>query len=210
MSIIGTLPDNLVNGTIADASQVMADLNFIVNQVNANANPIGTLTAPTGTRVLFNQAAAPLGWTADTNANFDDCSVRLNTTTGGATGGSTVWSSWNGGGTFNLNAFTLSVAQLPAHSHADSGHTHTYSDPAHSHASQGNGFWVSPTSGGFATGSGGPAAMSQTSLTQAAGVGITIQNSFANIQNTGSGAAITPSYKTPTVKYTDCVIGIKS
>lgn len=35
--IIGALPVNLLNGTTADATQVMADLNFIVNSVNANA-----------------------------------------------------------------------------------------------------------------------------------------------------------------------------
>jgi hypothetical protein len=40
MSIVGSLPDNLQNGTTADASQVMADLNFIANQVNANAMPV--------------------------------------------------------------------------------------------------------------------------------------------------------------------------
>ncbi len=37
MTIIGTLPVILQNGTTADASQVMSDFNFIVNQVNANA-----------------------------------------------------------------------------------------------------------------------------------------------------------------------------
>ena len=44
MSIIGTLPANLQNGTIADASQVMSDLNYIVNQVNANALASAALT----------------------------------------------------------------------------------------------------------------------------------------------------------------------
>ncbi|VWB67328.1 hypothetical protein [Burkholderia lata] len=43
-NIIGTIPANLQNGTNADASQVMADLNFIVNQVNANATPVGTIS----------------------------------------------------------------------------------------------------------------------------------------------------------------------
>ncbi|VWC75930.1 hypothetical protein BCO18175_02357 [Burkholderia contaminans] len=54
MSIIGTLPANLQNGTTADASQVMADLNFIVNQVNANAMPVGTISpgALVGIRIL--------------------------------------------------------------------------------------------------------------------------------------------------------------
>lgn len=37
--IIGALPNTLTNGTTADATQVMADLNWIVNQVNANAVP---------------------------------------------------------------------------------------------------------------------------------------------------------------------------
>lgn len=35
--IVGTLPVSLQNGQTADASQVMSDLNFIVNQINANA-----------------------------------------------------------------------------------------------------------------------------------------------------------------------------
>lgn len=42
MAIVGTLPNILTNGTTADASQVMADFNFIVNQVNSNAVPLGT------------------------------------------------------------------------------------------------------------------------------------------------------------------------
>jgi hypothetical protein len=37
MAIIGTLPVSLQNGTLADATQVMADFNFIVSAVNANA-----------------------------------------------------------------------------------------------------------------------------------------------------------------------------
>ncbi|WP_105132358.1 tail fiber domain-containing protein [Burkholderia sp. BE12] len=38
-NIIGNLPVTLQNGTTADASQVMSDLNYIANQVNANAMP---------------------------------------------------------------------------------------------------------------------------------------------------------------------------
>lgn len=36
-AIIGSLPVTLTNGTVADATQVMSDFNFIVAQVNANA-----------------------------------------------------------------------------------------------------------------------------------------------------------------------------
>lgn len=48
MSIVGALPFTLTNGTTADATQVMADLNAIVNGVNANALPLagGTMTGP--------------------------------------------------------------------------------------------------------------------------------------------------------------------
>lgn len=38
--IVGALPITLTNGTTADATQVMSDLNWIVNQVNANAAPL--------------------------------------------------------------------------------------------------------------------------------------------------------------------------
>ena len=37
MTIIGALPNNIANGQTMDAGPVMADFNYIVNQVNANA-----------------------------------------------------------------------------------------------------------------------------------------------------------------------------
>lgn len=40
--IVGALPVTLTNGTTADATQVMSDLNWIVNQVNANAAPLAS------------------------------------------------------------------------------------------------------------------------------------------------------------------------
>lgn len=48
---IGSLPVNLTNGTLADASQVMQDFNFIVSQTNANCATAGAnsnITALTG------------------------------------------------------------------------------------------------------------------------------------------------------------------
>lgn len=52
-AIIGTLPSQLVNGQTADATQVMADLNYIVAQVNNNAQPLSS----TGTLVPVYVAA---------------------------------------------------------------------------------------------------------------------------------------------------------
>lgn len=114
MSIIGSLPNNLANGTNADASQVMADLNFIVNQVNANASPLGTLTAPTGTRMLFHQASAPLGWVTDTSINDHGMVVSSN--------GGVVSSSGSGytgfmNGLWTSGNHTLVVSEIPSHVH---------------------------------------------------------------------------------------------
>ncbi len=39
--IIGSLPYTITNGTLANADEVQADFDFIVNQVNANAQPGG-------------------------------------------------------------------------------------------------------------------------------------------------------------------------
>jgi hypothetical protein len=206
MPIIGTLPVNLQNGTTADASQVMSDFNFIVNQVNANGVQIGTLAAPTGTRVAFNQATAPVGWTTDTSAALTDCSFRVNQATGGATGGSGGWSTFNQGNTLNVNAFTLSIAQLPAHNHTDLGHTHT--DSGHAHGGIGGAsFYTNAVGGGNLVG-GGVNTFTVVSATAASIANI--QTASANIQNTGSGASIQPNYTTPTLKYTDFLIATKS
>lgn len=114
MSIIGSLPINLANGTNADASQVMADLNFIVNQVNANALPLGTLTAPAGTRMAFHQAAAPAGWVIDTSISNHSCLY-------GASGGGIVntgigYSAFLSSG-WQTNSHTLTVGEIPSHTH---------------------------------------------------------------------------------------------
>ena len=208
MSIIGTLPNTLTNGTTADASQVMADLNYIVNQVNANANPVGTFTAPSGTRMPFQQSSAPTGWTVDTNTALNDCSCRITVPSNfSGTAGSVAWSQWNLGGTFNLNSFTLSTAQLPAHSHpvVDPGHVHV--DSGHSHPVPG-GFYTGAASaanygGGGTSFSIAPNTSTGTANIQSATTGITTSN-------TGTGASITPTITTPSVKFADHVIGIKS
>jgi hypothetical protein len=205
MSIIGNLPANLTNGSTADATQVMSDLNFIVNQVNANATPLGTLTAPSGTRVLFQQASPPVGWSADTSAAMTDCTVRINSATAGGTGGTAGWGTWNAQ-TLNINAFTLSIAQLPAHTHTDAGHTHGVTDPTHTHGVAGGGAILTNQSSANVAQQGG--AYSAQNLANAA-TGISINTGVANIQNTGSGAVIQPTYTVPNIKYADFVMGVK-
>jgi hypothetical protein len=48
--IIPSLPYTLFNGTVADATQVMADFNQIVNSVNSNAAPVNSTITPSAFR----------------------------------------------------------------------------------------------------------------------------------------------------------------
>jgi hypothetical protein len=68
-----------------------------------------------GTRIGFQQTAAPTGWTKDTTAAINDSILRLVTGSVTPSGGSVAFSTWNAqtvtGGT------TLSTAQMPSHSH---------------------------------------------------------------------------------------------
>jgi hypothetical protein len=205
MAIIGTLPNNIQNGQLADAVPVMADFNFIVNQVNANASPLGTLDAPSGTRMLFNQASVPLGWSQETGAAFGDCSLRVVTGSGGATAGSTAWSAWNSGGTFNVNAFTISVAQMPVHSHTGTtGSSNQSLNHTHSGAETSDQNLIGGSSGAFVR------LNNSSTVTQTGATDLTSHGHSFTTNNTGSGSSITPTFTTPAVKYTDMIIGVKA
>jgi hypothetical protein len=52
MAIVGALPIQLANGTLADATQVMSDFNYVVAQVNANAAGLTGGNAFTGTQTI--------------------------------------------------------------------------------------------------------------------------------------------------------------
>jgi hypothetical protein len=199
MAIIGTLPNNIQNGQSVDANPVMADFNFIVNQVNANANPIGTLTAPAGTTTLFYQAAAPLGWTI--SAGFTDHTVWVNAASGGTTGGSSAYSAmfqaqWTSDGT------AISIAQMPAHNHTDSGHTHT--DSGHNHSQAPSTLYNSG-----ATVQGGVSLGATTGSGLTANSSANISTSFANIQNTGGGGTHNHT-KTFNAQYASMIMAVKT
>lgn len=89
----------------------------------------GDPTFPAGTRTVFFQAAAPVGWTTITTN--DNATIRLVSNTGGASGGSTAFTTafitqqptgsanynsitWSGG---SSSAANLSIAQIAAHTH---------------------------------------------------------------------------------------------
>lgn len=105
---------------------------------------------PTGTKMLFQQTAAPTGWTKDT-AN-DNKALRVVSGTAG-TGGSVAFTT--AFGSQNVGDTTLTEAQIPSHTHTFSGsgntgeaggHNHTVIDPSHNHIMHGEG---SIPGGGF-------------------------------------------------------------
>jgi len=168
---------------------------------------VTNLHAPPGTRIPMNQAAPPLGWTQDTTTAMNDCSMRVIASAGGGAGGSTAWSAWNFGGTFGVNAFTISTAQMPVHNHgiSDPGHGHGFTDVGHNHGinDPGHGHGVGDPGhthsiaynggGGSPNGFGGPisGASGAFSSDVAATCNISIGASGSNISNQASGSGIT-------------------
>jgi hypothetical protein len=208
MAIIGTLPNTISNGQAVDATPVMADFNFIVNQVNANGVQVGTLAAPSGTRLVFQQATAPTGWTAD--ATITDHTLQLTAAQGGIFTTGTVYSSMFNA-QWTTDGHALTTAELASHSHGVNDPTHAHSSPAHQHGtSSGFNFWTATPTGGAATNlSGGSNAINQETLT--GGIGVTIQPSGTgiSIQNNGSGSAHTHT-KTFNVNFAQGIVAVKS
>lgn len=115
------------------------NLSQFANFVNASGQVSAAGLQPgvvvsSGTVMLFYQAAAPTGWTQITSLN--DYSLRIVSTAGGGTGGtsafSTVFSNQTptisntlAVGAISIGATTLSSSQIPAHSHA----TTAYNNP---------------------------------------------------------------------------------
>lgn len=78
--IVGTLPFTLQNGTIADANQVMSDLNTIVAAVNANAANAGVNTNINA----LNNLTTPLVYTSGGTSNY------IGGTSGGSANAQTI------------------------------------------------------------------------------------------------------------------------
>ena len=76
---------------------------------------ISTQAFPSGTKMSFYQASAPTGWTKDTTADLNDAILRIVTGSGGATGGSTAFSTW--AAVTSTSSYTLATADIPSHTH---------------------------------------------------------------------------------------------
>jgi len=67
-----------------------------------------------GTRMTFNQTAAPTGWTKDITAGLNDSIMRIVTGTVGS-GGSNAFTTFNN--QTSTSAYTLSITDIPSHTH---------------------------------------------------------------------------------------------
>ena len=70
MSIIGSLPYLLLNGTVADATKVMADLNYLISQVNSNAAHNGANSDITSLSGLTTPLSVAQGGTGSTEGTI--------------------------------------------------------------------------------------------------------------------------------------------
>ena len=91
------------------------------------AIPTPTTIIPSGTVMLFAQAAAPTSWTQITTQN--NKALRVVSGTGGGTGGTVAFTT--AFSSQNVGATALSTAQIPSHSHSFSGTTSGVGDHFH-------------------------------------------------------------------------------
>ena len=103
-------------GASADTwgAKVNTDMDLIDTQMKANATAILSAGVPSGTVMVFYQAAAPTLWTKVTSAN--NKALRVVSGSGGGTGGTHAFDS------------------PPSTSHSHTGPSHTHSTPSHTHS----------------------------------------------------------------------------
>ena len=151
-----TLPTTTVafasNATEAEFKTFLNDFrNYVSYMLGATGLPADSIVGgiPSGSAMLFAQAAAPTGWTKQTTHN--DKTLRVVSGSGGGSGGVQAFSTVFG--RTASDASSLSIAQLAAHSHTDSHSFRTATGSAgglYPNGSQGNAAFSS----GGSTGSG--------------------------------------------------------
>ena len=148
---------------------------------------------PSGTKMLFQQSTAPVGWTKNTSLN--DAALRVVSGSAGS-GGSVGFAAAFAAGV-KTGATAISVAQMPAHSHPatvnDAGHSHTIN--------------MRPQFSSFASGGGaveGNQSQPNSTATSSAQTGITVSNA-----STGGGEGHDHSLPMAALKYVDVIVATK-
>ena len=114
-----TLATTLTGALVGTAGVVSAVAPGTVGNVLTSTGTAwaSTANAPAfvaGTRIGFQQTAAPTGWTKDTTAAIDDSILRFVTGTA-SSGGSVAFSTWNG--QTATGGHTLTIPEIPSHTH---------------------------------------------------------------------------------------------
>lgn len=102
-----------------------------------------------GTRLGFQQTAAPTGWTKDTTAGLNDSIMRI-VTGSASSGGSTAFSTFNG--QTATASYTLQIADIPSHNHTATAYTSTATQGVFAGGNTGGGTSTATTN---STGGGG-------------------------------------------------------
>jgi hypothetical protein len=174
----------VVNDQVATGVVVPKGRSTVISDATNGCRIAGTDSFPPGTRMPFNQSAAPTGWTKD--GSVDDAALRIVSgpvSSGGTIGFSTLFSGLVAG---TIGGTALTVNQIPAHTHTvTSAGTRTGSNSAN----PGSSFFAS--SGNVADY--GPKSMTSSGV--------------------GSGASHTHTFTGTTnldVKYADFIIATKN
>lgn len=140
----GSVPWTGVSNRPTNVSQFVNDAGYITL---AQVPP----QFPAGTRLLFQQGTPPVGWYRDTNSWLEDAGLRVVSGASVGSGGAIPFSTAFSPNSFNVSMTSLTVAQLPPHSHATplysrSGSADTFGDgggsitrPGHRTESEGSG-----------------------------------------------------------------------
>jgi hypothetical protein len=162
-----------------------------------------------GTRLIFQQTAAPTGWTKVTS--IDNHALRVVSGTAGS-GGSVDFTVAFGAGSGMTGGHVLTEAEMPHHGHGvgDPGHSHGVNDPGHAHNSSFGGF------NGYPKAAGNELSLTKDhvslgKLSEGSGTGISIHGSGSNISIHGNGGNQPHSHtiQSNDVKYVDVIICAK-
>jgi|SRR6056297_391200 len=176
----------------------------VTGLVSADA-PDPPPVVPAGTRMLFQQTAAPTGWTKETTHNNKALRVVSGTAgTGGSVAFTTAFASKAVSG--SVGNTTLTTSQIPAHKHSFSGTTSANGGHSHTH-------WaMSGASGRFNDGGGSGDNHGETRTTSS--VSNHTHTLSGSTSNAGSGGAHNHSFSgtaiNMAVQYVDLIIARKN
>jgi len=108
---------NNVTLTDSDWFNDVNRLHYTIFGDPATKSIAGQAIFPAGTRIVFQQTAAPTGWTKDTTATYNDAALRFTTGTVG-TGGADAFNTLFGTSK-STAGYTLATADIPSHSHVE-------------------------------------------------------------------------------------------